>query len=52
MKQLHRDDQATAVLDVLIEEITIDAHDDNEKLGAFRPPFLFDPRSVGDLSAG
>jgi hypothetical protein len=36
MKHLHCDDQAQAMLDALIEEITVDAHGDDETLWAFR----------------
>ena len=39
MKQRHRDDQAPATLDALIEAITVDAHRDDEKLWAFRQAF-------------
>src|SRR5437016_6216421 len=39
MKQRHRDDQGPAVLDALIEAITVDAHGDDEKLWAFRQAF-------------
>ena len=39
MKQRHRDEQAPATLDALIEAITVDAHGDDEKLWAFRQAF-------------
>lgn len=39
MKQPHRDDQAQTMLDALIDEITVDAHADDEKLWAFRQAF-------------
>lgn len=39
MKELHRDGQAPAMLDALIEEITVDANGDDETLRAFRQSF-------------
>src|SRR5580692_5676743 len=39
MKQRHRDDQAPATLDALIETITVDARGDDEKFWAFRQAF-------------
>ena len=39
MKPRHRDDQAPATLDALIEAITVDAHGDDEKFWAFRQAF-------------
>jgi hypothetical protein len=46
----HRDDQGPAMLDALIDAITVDANSDDEKLWAFRQAFEDTSLSPATLS--